>query len=130
VRRVNYPDRLLLKRWDDTPHLAASKRIFQQCVLCIIENKFKKLGGFPEKLIMLENMLFPARLLQDGYKIACVPGAKVIHRSGEGTRSFSKQRVGSGHAVIRVFCASMVWHEYCSIWDEPSTERCEPTVMV
>jgi rhamnosyltransferase len=37
------------------------------------------LGGFPEDVIMFEDMLFAANLILKGFSIEYVPGAKVIH---------------------------------------------------
>jgi rhamnosyltransferase len=194
ARHDDYLDRILLKSRDEIPHLGIKTFFSAMCALHYGKRKFKKLGGFPEKLIMFENMLFAVRLLQDGYKIACVPGAKVIHshnygwlqqfgryemagvsflmawvilslqkegdavsriiitfcfvymtaflllfrffvkyillnalnqrrseyllerRKGERARALGdslNREWYPGHVIVRVFCASTMWHEYC-----------------
>ena len=210
ARHDNYLDRILLKSRDDIPQLGIKTFFSAMCALHYGKRKFKKLGGFPEKLIMFENMLFAVRLLQDGHKIACVPGAKVVHSHNYGWLQqfrrikmagvsflmawviLSLQKEGEavsriiitlcfvymtaflllfrffveyillkalnqrrsayllerrkderarvlgdspgrewcpGHVIVRVFCASTMWHEYCLIWNDQVAERCAPTAM-
>jgi len=79
ARQFNYPDEPLLKSWNDIPVLGIKTFFFSNVFSAVRKKEFKKLGGFPENLIMFEDMLFAARLLEGGHKIAYVPGAGVIH---------------------------------------------------
>ena len=45
----------------------------------IRRKEFEEIGGFPENVLMFEDMLFAAKLIEGGYKIAYVPEAKVVH---------------------------------------------------
>ncbi len=52
---------------------------FSNVFSAIRRKEFEEIGGFPENVIMFEDMLFAAKLIERGYKIAYVPEAKVIH---------------------------------------------------
>jgi rhamnosyltransferase len=41
--------------------------------------EFKELGGFPENIVMFEDLIFAAKAIMKGYKIAYVPEAAVWH---------------------------------------------------
>ena len=79
ARHFNYPDKPLLKSWNSIPDLGIKTFFFSNVFSAVRRAEFKKMGGFPEKLIMFEDMLFAASLLRNGYKIAYVPDARVIH---------------------------------------------------
>ena len=84
ARCFNYPDKPVLKSWNDIPQLGIKTFFFSNVCSAVRVKEFKKLGGFPENLIMFEDMLFAAKLLRDGYRIAYVPGARVIHSHNYG----------------------------------------------
>lgn len=79
ARCFNYPEKSSLKSWSNIPELGIKTFFFSNVCSAVRKKEFKKVGGFPEKLIMFEDMLLAARLLQDGYKIAYAAGAKVVH---------------------------------------------------
>jgi len=79
ARLFNYPEIPLVKGRDDIPVLGIKTFFFSNVCSAIRKKEFEKLGGFTEKLIMNEDMLFAFRLILEGFKIAYVPEARVIH---------------------------------------------------
>lgn len=79
ARHFNYPPVPSIKSWADTSRLGIKAFFFSNVWSAVRKKEFTELGRFPEDLIMFEDMLFAARLLKAGYKIAYVPGAEVVH---------------------------------------------------
>ena len=79
TRLFNYPDRPVVKGLDDLPPLGIKTFFFSNVCSAIKTKEFNELGGFPENIIMFEDLLFAAKAILKGYKIAYVPEAKVWH---------------------------------------------------
>jgi len=79
TRLFNYPDTPIVKRIDDLPRLGIKTFFFSNVCSAIKTKEFKELGGFPENIIMFEDLIFAAKAILNGYKIAYVPEAKVWH---------------------------------------------------
>lgn len=79
TRLFNYPSTPIVKGKDDISKLGIKTFFFSNVCSAIRKREFEELGGFPEKAIMNEDMVFAAKLILKGYKIAYVPEAKVIH---------------------------------------------------
>ncbi len=79
ARIFNYPEAPFVKGREDIPVLGIKTFFFSDVCSAIRRKEFEKTGGFTEKLIMNEDMLFAFRLISEGYKIAYVPDARVIH---------------------------------------------------
>ncbi len=79
ARFFNYPDTTLVKDSGSLRELGIKTFFFSNVSSAIRKKEFEELGGFAENLIMNEDMLFAARLIFRGYKIAYVPEARVIH---------------------------------------------------
>lgn len=79
ARLFNYPPISIVKGKDDISKLGIKTFFFSNVCSAIRKREFEELGGFPEKAIMNEDMVFAAKLILRGYKIAYVPEAKVIH---------------------------------------------------
>jgi rhamnosyltransferase len=79
ARLYNYPDRPIIKGMEQIKEMGIKTFFFSNVFSAIRRKEFEELGGFPENVIMFEDMLFAAKLIERGYKIAYVPDAKVIH---------------------------------------------------
>jgi rhamnosyltransferase len=78
-RLFNYPDKPMVKGINDLPKLGIKTFFLSNVCSAIKVKEFKELGGFPENIIMFEDLIFAAKAILKGYKIAYVPEAKVIH---------------------------------------------------
>ncbi len=79
TRLFNYPDTPAVKGLEDIPRLGIKTFFFSNVCSAIKTKEFKELGGFPENIIMFEDLIFAAKAILKGYKIAYVPDAKVWH---------------------------------------------------
>jgi rhamnosyltransferase len=79
ARLYNYPEEAIIKGREQIPAMGIKTFFFSNVFSAIRRKEFEELGGFPENVIMFEDMLFAAKLIEQGYKIAYVPEAKVIH---------------------------------------------------
>jgi rhamnosyltransferase len=79
ARIFNYPGTPTIKWIDDLPKLGIKTFFFSNVCSAIKTKEFKELGCFPENVIMFEDLIFAAKAILNGYKIAYVPEAKVIH---------------------------------------------------
>ena len=79
ARLFNYPDQPVIKGLKDLPHLGIKTFFFSNVCSAIKVKEFNELGGFPENIIMFEDLIFAAKAILNGYKIAYVPEAKVWH---------------------------------------------------
>ena len=79
ARRFNYPEESCIKSSSDIPKLGI-KTYFCSNV-CALYNKriYEQLGGFVDKTIFNEDMIFAAGAIKAGYCIAYVADAKVYH---------------------------------------------------
>lgn len=79
ARLFNYPVTPAVKGIDSIPTLGIKTFFFSNVCSAIKRKEFEEVGGFPEELLMFEDMIFAAKLLERGFKIAYVPEAMVIH---------------------------------------------------
>ena len=79
TRLFNYPETPSMKGLEDIPKLGIKTFFFSNVCSAIKTKEFKELGGFPENIIMFEDLIFAAKAILKGYKIAYVPEAKVWH---------------------------------------------------
>jgi rhamnosyltransferase len=79
ARLFNYPEKPIIKNREQIQEMGIKTFFFSNVFSAIRRKEFEKLGGFPENVIMFEDMLFAAKLIEQGYKIAYVPEAKVVH---------------------------------------------------
>ncbi|MDE6213571.1 MAG: glycosyltransferase, partial [Lachnospiraceae bacterium] len=79
VRRFNYPEQSRVKTKEDLPELGI-KTFFCSNVCAAYDRKtFDALGGFVNRAIFNEDMLFAAKAVEAGYRIAYAADAKVYH---------------------------------------------------
>ena len=79
VRAFNYPPEPLTKTKALIPTLGFKTFFFSNVCSSVRRDVFNRLGGFPEGVIMDEDMLFAARAINNGYGVAYVPEATVFH---------------------------------------------------
>lgn len=79
VRFFNYPPVGMIKGIDDLPKLGIKTFFISNACSAIKRKTFEKVGGFPNKTIMNEDMFLAVKLLQKGYKVAYQPEAVVYH---------------------------------------------------
>jgi rhamnosyltransferase len=79
ARLYNYPEEPIIKERKQIEEMGIKTFFFSNVFSAIRRKEFEEMGGFPENVIMFEDMLFAAKLIEGGYKIAYVPEAKVIH---------------------------------------------------
>jgi rhamnosyltransferase len=79
TRTFNYPETPTVKGLKDIPRIGIKTFFFSNVCSAIKTKEFKQLGGFPENIIMFEDLIFAAKAILHGYKIAYVPEAKVWH---------------------------------------------------
>jgi len=79
TRLFNYPETPIVKGREDLPGLGIKTFFFSNVCSAIKTREFKGLGGFPENIIMFEDLIFAAKAILKGFKIAYVPEAKVWH---------------------------------------------------
>jgi rhamnosyltransferase len=84
ARLFNYPETAVVKSRDSLRTLGIKTFFFSNVCSAIKKKEFKKVGRFPSRVVMNEDMLLAARLIQEGYKIAYVPEAAVWHSHNYG----------------------------------------------
>ncbi|MDO4490425.1 MAG: glycosyltransferase family 2 protein [Lachnospiraceae bacterium] len=79
TRHFNYPDQSRTKGQKDLPELGI-KTFFCSNVCAMYEKKtYLELGGFPERTLFNEDMIYAGGLVQAGYSIRYQAEARVIH---------------------------------------------------
>jgi rhamnosyltransferase len=79
VRSFNYPSAQVIKGIEDLPRFGIKTFFFSNACSAIKKRAYEEAGGFPERIIMNEDMFLAAKLLQKGYKIAYQADAVVYH---------------------------------------------------
>ena len=79
TRLFNYPETPMVKGREDLSRLGIKTFFFSNVCSAIKTKEFKELGGFPENIVMFEDLIFAAKAIMAGYKIAYVPEATVWH---------------------------------------------------
>lgn len=79
TRSFNYPPESCIKTKEDLPKLGIKTYFASNVCAAYCRDVFWKLGGFIEKTIFNEDMIFAAHVIQAGYQIAYQADAKVIH---------------------------------------------------
>ncbi len=79
ARAFNYPDRPLVKDGKLIHSIGIKTFFFSNVCSAIRKKEFEEAGGFPEKIIMNEDMILASKLILKGYKAAYQPSAVVFH---------------------------------------------------
>jgi rhamnosyltransferase len=86
----------MLKSKDSVSELGIKAFFFSNACSAIRRNEFEKVGGFPEDVVMFEDMLLAAKLLEGGYSIRYTPEAAVIHSHNLDLRQQFKRYFDAG----------------------------------
>lgn len=79
ARYFNYPEQAVVKGLQQIKEIGIKTFFFSNVFSAVRRKEFEELGGFPDDIIMFEDMIYAAKLIIKGYRIAYVPEAKVIH---------------------------------------------------
>jgi len=79
ARMFNYPETSQVKGKEDLSRLGIKTFFFSDVCSAMRRADFESVGGFPERIIMNEDMILAAKLILKGYKVAYVPEAAVWH---------------------------------------------------
>lgn len=79
IRSFNYPKESRIKTMDDLPELGIKTYFCSNVCAAYDHGVYKELGGFPERAIFNEDMIYAGHLVQAGYSIAYCAEAEVIH---------------------------------------------------
>lgn len=79
VRNYNYPDRNQIKSLDSLPKLGIKTYFCSNVCAAYRRDTFNKLGGFINRTIFNEDMIFAAGAVKQGYKIIYEADAVVFH---------------------------------------------------
>lgn len=78
-RYFNYPDHDIMKNASSIKDLGVKAFFYSNVCSAIDTEIFKDLGGFPEDVIMNEDMILAVKVISAGYNIKYVHLAEVIH---------------------------------------------------
>ena len=101
ARIFNYTDRPLIKSKEDLPELGIKTFFFTNVCSAIMKKVFFEEGCFPENVIMNEDIIFSAKLILNGHRIAYVPDARVIHSHNYSLKDQFKRYFDIGVAFNR-----------------------------
>ncbi|MBB6670617.1 glycosyltransferase family 2 protein [Cohnella nanjingensis] len=79
TREINYPEEMIRKSFGDLKRYGIKLFFFTNVCSAIRRDAFMKLGGFPEPIILNEDMILAAKCILSGYSIVYNPDAGVIH---------------------------------------------------
>ena len=79
ARRFNYPEQGFVRSQDDTASFGLRTFFCSNVCSAVKRREFEAVGGFPERIIMNEDMLLAAKMLRAGYKVVYEPSAVVYH---------------------------------------------------
>lgn len=79
TRSFNYPDESRVKVAADLPELGIKTYFCSNVCAAYKRELYVELGGFTKKTIFNEDMIFAAKLIQNGYGVAYAADARVIH---------------------------------------------------
>lgn len=99
LRQYNYPAQSKVKSKADIPALGIGT--FQNSNVCAAYRRaeFEKLGGFPQPTVSNEDMLFAAKAILAGYKVAYTAEAMVFHSHNYNCRQLFKRYFDIGASL-------------------------------
>jgi rhamnosyltransferase len=96
ARLFNYPKDPQLKSLGSLPELGIKTFFFSNVCSAVRRKEFEVVGGFPDDVIMFEDMLFAARLMEKGYKVYYAADAQVVHSHNYGLRQYFRRYSDAG----------------------------------
>ncbi|AYV73351.1 glycosyltransferase [Bacillus sp. PK3-056] len=98
ARLYNYPEKTIVKNMDKIEELGI-KTFFNSNVCSMYKKEvFRKYGGFPEKIILNEDMILSSKVILDGYSVSYTSDAKVYHSHNYSIRQQFKRNFDIGMA--------------------------------
>lgn len=79
TRSFNYPEESCIKGKEDIPKLGIKTFFCSNVCAAYDHETYKALGGFPDRAIFNEDMIYAGHLVNGGFQIAYCAKAKVIH---------------------------------------------------
>jgi len=79
TRTFNYPEQSAIKDISQISVFGIKTFFCSNVCSAIRRKEFEEIGGFPENIIMNEDMVLAAKLILKGYKVAYQSSAKVFH---------------------------------------------------
>lgn len=79
TRKFNYPDKSRMKSKEDLENLGIKTYFCSNVCAAYKREVYDKLGGFIQKTIFNEDMIYAAAVIKAGYQIGYVAEAQVIH---------------------------------------------------
>lgn len=79
TRKFNYPEESRVKWLADLPELGIKTYFCSNVCAMYRRELYLQLGGFVQKAIFNEDMIFAGELIQKGYGVAYAAEAKVVH---------------------------------------------------
>ena len=79
TRSFNYPEESRVKEAADLPELGIKTYFCSNVCAAYRRALYVELGGFTKKTIFNEDMIYAAKLIQNGYGVAYVADARVVH---------------------------------------------------
>lgn len=96
TRNFNYPRKSRLKSAADIQELGIKTYFCSNVCAAYDRDIYDKLGGFEEYIIFNEDMIFAAKAINTGYKIAYAASAEVIHSHDYGNIALFKRNFDLG----------------------------------
>jgi rhamnosyltransferase len=78
-RHFNYPEKGSIKGIEDIQKFGIKTFFFSNVCSAFRKDIFVKIGMFPERVRANEDMIIAARLILNGYRIAYIPEATILH---------------------------------------------------
>ena len=98
-RLFNYPDKEMEKGKELVRKLGIRTFFFSNVCSAIRFDIFKEVGGFPEDVAVAEDLVFAAKLVKEGYRIAYVPEACVYHSHNFGPIYYFRRYFDLGRSL-------------------------------
>lgn len=79
TRNFNYPARSCIKRAEDLEHYGIKTFFCSNVCAAYVRRVYEELGGFPERAIFNEDMIYAEAMIRHGYGVAYAAEAQVFH---------------------------------------------------
>ena len=99
ARQFSYPDTELIKGLDTIKQLGIKAFRFSNVCSAVKKDVFFKIGMFPHDIRSNEDMILAAKLILDGYRVAYIPKAVVIHSHNYSLRQLFRRYADIGSSL-------------------------------
>ena len=96
TRAFNYPEQSMVKSKEDKSRLGIKTYFCSNVCAAYKKDIYQKLGGFEKKIIFNEDMVFAAKAIGNGYKIAYAADAVVLHAHDQSALQLLKRNFDLG----------------------------------